>query len=125
MFNQIIAITVKEFKVLLHDRGAFTGLFILPIVFILVMTVALQGVFDTGGSNHPIDLLVVNQDQGATAGKVIADLRTATGLSLVEQQNGQPVTRAEAEALILAGQIGTGKTVRDFWGRGPISRHFS
>ena len=101
MFNQIIAITVKEFKVLLHDRGAFTGLFILPIVFILVMTVALQGVFDTGGSNHPIDLLVVNQDQGATAGKVIADLRTATGLSLVEQQNGQPVTRAEAEALIL------------------------
>jgi ABC-2 type transport system permease protein len=102
MINQIFAITIKEFKVLLGDRGAFTGLFILPIAFILVMTIALQGVFDSGGSNHPIDLLVVNQDQGTIAAHVIADLRGASGLALVEAKEGQPITRALAEDLITA-----------------------
>ena len=102
MINQIVAITIKEFKVLLHDRGAFTGLFILPIAFILVMSVSLQGVFDAGGSNNPIKLLVVNQDQGAISGKVIADLSNASGVTLVEEQEGQPLTRAVAEDLITA-----------------------
>jgi ABC-2 type transport system permease protein len=102
MLNQIFAITIKEFKVLLRDRGAFTGLFILPIAFILVMTVSLQGVFNSGGSDNPVHLLVVNQDQGALAEKVIADLRGASGLALVEQQAGKPVTRTEAEDLIVA-----------------------
>ncbi len=102
MINQIFAIVVKEFKVLLRDRGAFTGLFILPIAFILVMTTALQGVFDTGGSNHPVDLLVVNLDQGQIAEKVLADLRGVSGIALIEKQNGQPLTRAAAEDLIVA-----------------------
>jgi ABC-2 type transport system permease protein len=102
MLHQIFAITIKEIKVLLHDKKAFTGLFILPIAFILVMTTALQGVFDAGGSNHPIDLLVVNQDQGAIAAQVIADLSSAKGLTLVEEQDGQPITRAIAENLITA-----------------------
>lgn len=102
MINQMLAITIKEFKVLLHDRGAFTALFILPIAFILVMTVALQGVFDSGGSNNPINVLVVNQDSGTIAGQVIADLRDANGMTLVETYDGQPVTRELAEDLITA-----------------------
>ena len=77
MIYQILAITLKEFKVLLRDRGDFTGLFILPIAFILVMTTALQGVFGAGGSNNPIALLVVNLDRGPIAAKVLDDaLRT-------------------------------------------------
>ncbi len=104
MFNQILAITVKELKVLLHDRGAFTGLFILPIAFILVMTVALQGAFNSGGSNNPIHALVINQDRGKLASKVIADLRTAGGLELVEEQGGQPITPNVADDLVAAGQ---------------------
>ena len=102
MLYQIFAMTLKEFKILLRDRGAFSMLFIQPIAFILVMTVALQGVFDTGGSNNPISLLVVNQDQGVIASQVIANLRRAGGLRLVEKQNGQPFTRAQAEDLITA-----------------------
>lgn len=102
MISQILAITIKEFKVLLRDRGAFSGLFIQPMVFIVVMTIALQGVFDTGGSNHPINLLVVNQDQGTIAAQVIANLRGADGLALVENQDGKPITRVVAEDLITA-----------------------
>jgi hypothetical protein len=43
MIKQIIAMTIKEFKVLLSDAGAFSTLFIMPIAFILVMSIALQG----------------------------------------------------------------------------------
>jgi ABC-2 type transport system permease protein len=100
MLNQILAITIKEFKVLLHDRGAFTGLFILPIAFILVMTTALQGVFDAGGSNHPIDLVISNQDRGEIAARIIADLRGASGLALVEQKDSQPISRSGADELV-------------------------
>ena len=102
MIYQILAITLKEFKVLLRDRGALTMLFILPIAFILVMTTALQGVFGAGGSNNPVDLLVVNLDRGSIAAKVLGDLHANSGLVLIEQQNGQPLTRQAAEDLIVA-----------------------
>ena len=102
MINQIIAITLKEIKVLMRDRGEIVALFIIPIAFILVMTTALQGVFDQGTNNHPVSLLVVNQDRGAIGAKVIADLRGVSGLSLVETQNSQPLTRQMAEDLIKA-----------------------
>jgi ABC-2 type transport system permease protein len=104
MIYQIFAITLKEFKVLLRDRGAFTGLFILPIAFILVMTTALQGVFNAGGSNNPVALLVVNLDQGPIAAKVLEDLHSNSGLALFEQLNGKPLTRQAAEDLIVARQ---------------------
>jgi ABC-2 type transport system permease protein len=102
MIYQIVAITLKEFKVLLRDRGAFIVLFILPIAFILVMTTALQGVFNTGGSNNPVALLVVNQDQGPIAAKVLYDLHSNSSLALFEQLNGKPLTRQAAEDLIVA-----------------------
>ncbi len=104
MLNQIFAITVKEFKVLTHDRGALSMLFLMPIAFILIMTVALQNLFNTGSSDHPISVLVVNADQGKLAQKVIADLRSLDGLQLVEQQNDQPLDRQDAEALITSGK---------------------
>ncbi len=104
MIHQIFAITVKELKVLAHDRGALVGLFLLPIAFILVMTTTLQGVFDSGSSNNPVYLLVVNQDSGDLAGKVLADLGGVSGLKLVDQQDGLPLTRAEADDLITAGK---------------------
>jgi ABC-2 type transport system permease protein len=108
MLKKIFSLTIKELKVLLHDRGAFTGLFILPIAFILVMTTALQGAFNMGGSDNPIQLLVVNQDQGAIAGKVIADLGDMSGLELVEKVDDQLITRARAEELITSRQYSLG-----------------
>ncbi|NMB89620.1 MAG: ABC transporter permease, partial [Chloroflexi bacterium] len=106
MLNQIWAITIKEIKVLLHDRGALMALFLLPIAFILVMTVALEGVFEAGSSSNPVEMLVINEDQGETAAKVIADLRTVDGLHLIEQLDDRPVTRAAAEEKIIAGEYG-------------------
>ncbi len=102
MINQILAITIKELKVLSRNRGAIVGLFLLPIVFILVMTTALQGVFDTGSRKNPVPLLVINLDTGAIASKVISDLHSVDGLTIITDLNSQILTRASAEELITA-----------------------
>ncbi len=104
MINQIIAITVKELKVIFHNKGAVVGLFLMPIAFILVMTTALSGAFGQGSSDTPVHLMVVNQDSGEIAGKVISDLRGLDGLQLVEQSAGQALTRQAAEDMIVSRQ---------------------
>ncbi len=53
---------------MLHDRGSIMALFVLPIAFILVMTSALEGVFDTGSEDRPIVMMAVNQDNGELPG---------------------------------------------------------
>jgi hypothetical protein len=50
MIRQIIAITLKELKVLWLDREALALLFAMPTFFILVMTFALEGVFQAGSA---------------------------------------------------------------------------
>jgi len=102
MFTQILAIAQKEIKVLFHDRGSLIALFGLPIAFILVMTVALDGVFTSGTSDKPIVMLVSNQDTGALAARVVDDLRSAEGLSLIESIDGLPLTPAKIDELIIA-----------------------
>lgn len=104
MLNQIFAIATKELKVLLHDRGALIALFGLPIAFILVMTVALEGAFGSGSENQPIEMLVSNQDRGVLAGRVIEDLRGVDGLNLIETIDGLPLTADRIDDLITARQ---------------------
>ena len=104
MLYQIYAITVKELKILLRDAAALELLFLMPIMFIVVMTVALNGVFDGGSKNNPISLLVVNADQGQVAEKVITRLKTVVGLNIVESLDGNKLTRQTADQLIVAGK---------------------
>jgi ABC-2 type transport system permease protein len=104
MFNQIFALARKEFQLLFHDRGSLIALFGLPIAFILVMTVALDGVFTSGTSGKPIVMLVSNQDKGQLAAQVIDNLRSADGLSLIETYDGLPLTAAKIDELITAKQ---------------------
>ncbi len=103
MLYQIFAITVKELKLLVRDRAGLVTLFAMPIMFILVMSVALQNAFQMGGSDRPVTALVVNQDQGELAAKAIADLRDLEGIKPLESLNGQPLTRQTAEERIVQG----------------------
>jgi ABC-2 type transport system permease protein len=100
MINQIIAITLKELKVLWLDREALTLLFVMPMFFILVMSFALEGVFKAGSSGHPIEILVVHQNGGRLAEQAIADLKRMEGLILIESYEGTPLTPEKAERLI-------------------------
>ncbi len=102
MVRQIYALTVKELKVLFADRGAVTVLFLMPVVFILVMTVALQGVFQVGSEAHPLEVLVVNRDRGPLAAQALEALEGLEGIRWRTEVEGRPVDREEAVALVEA-----------------------
>ena len=100
MIRQIIAITLKELKVLWLDREALALLFAMPMFFILVMSFALEGVFEAGSKGHPIPILVIHQNGGRLADQAIADLKRMEGLVIIETHEGIPLTRDKAEQLI-------------------------
>ena len=104
MVRQIIAITLKELKVVWLDREALALLFAMPMFFILVMSLALQGVFEAGTKGRPVDVLVVNPNGGPLAEQVIADLKGIEGLTLIEEAGGVPLRLETAEALISRGE---------------------
>jgi ABC-2 type transport system permease protein len=108
MFYQIYAITLKELRILFRDSATLCVLFLMPVMFILVMSYALNGVFDSGSDNNPIPLLVVNADQGTIAQMVISDLKTVNGLSIIDNINETNLDRAAIDHLIINGdyQIG-------------------
>jgi ABC-2 type transport system permease protein len=103
MLRQIIAITLKELKVVWLDREALLLLFAMPMFFILVMSFALQGVFEAGTKGRPVQVLVINQNGGPLAEQAIADLKRMEGLALIETAGGVSLSLEKAEALIRQG----------------------
>jgi ABC-2 type transport system permease protein len=102
MLYQIFSITLKDLKVLFADSRGLITLFLMPFMFIVIMTNALGSAFD-GPSREPVALLVVNDDTGTLAEKAIAELGTVEGLQVEQTYDGQPVTRALADQLIRDG----------------------
>jgi len=100
MIYQIMAITLKELKVLWLDREALALLFAMPVFFILVMSFALEGVFEAGSKGHPIEILVIRPDGDPLVDQAIADLKRMEGLILIETYEGVPLTADRAEQLI-------------------------
>lgn len=103
MLNQILAITVKDLKVLMRDRGGMVSLFLMPIMFILVMSFAQKDMYEVGTSDKPVELLVVNNDEGDLAGEAIASLASVDGMEAVQTWEGAALTQEKAEDLITDG----------------------
>jgi ABC-2 type transport system permease protein len=103
MIRQIIAITFKELKVLWLDREALALLFAMPMFFILVMSYALEGVFEAGHKGHPIEVMVINRNGGVLAEQTITDLKQLEGLTLIQTHEGISLTSDTAEQLIRKG----------------------
>ena len=100
MLRQIAAIALKELKILLKDLEALALLFAMPVFFILVMSFALEGVFEAGTANHPIEMLLVNLDKGPIAKQISKDIETVKGIKIIEEIEGAALTRHRAEALV-------------------------
>ena len=60
--TKILYILKKEFLVMGRDVHSLLVLFIMPVAFILIMSLAMRDLFDTHGANQ-IKILVVNQDK--------------------------------------------------------------
>jgi ABC-2 type transport system permease protein len=90
VIGQILAISIKELKILWQDRQALVLLFLMPAFFILVMSFALEGVFESGTKDRPVEVLVVNLDPGRLGNDTIQDLKKLEGLLFIEIE--QPPT---------------------------------
>src|SRR3990170_3734641 len=99
MIRQILATTWKDLKILLKDSGGLATLFLMPVMFIFVMTLALGGLFSDGGDN-PTEILVVNDDTGTIGTQIVEGLRATEGFAVETEWGGAALTRAGAEALI-------------------------
>ena len=75
---KILYILKKEFLVMGRDVHSLMVLFIMPVAFILIMSLAMRDLFDTHGVNQ-IKILVVNQDNSDPSRafiKTLENLRT-------------------------------------------------
>jgi len=99
MIRQLIAMTIKDLKVLFKDTGGIAVLFLMPAMFLFVMSNALAGSFTR--SDKLIDVLVVNEDRGAIGTTLVASLKDGGGFNVVADQDGAALTRASAEKLIV------------------------
>ncbi|MBA4422329.1 MAG: ABC transporter permease [Syntrophus sp. (in: bacteria)] len=68
----------KEFLLIIRDIHAVTVLFVMPAVFIMIMSLAMRDLFELHNTVH-IDVLTVNRDEGKESKvflKAIEELRT-------------------------------------------------
>ena len=88
MMTRLLASLVKEVRLILRDREALLLLFLMPLVFVLIMSLALQSSLnERAGIKLPV--VVVNEDEGAI-GKYLVEYFTSTR---------QFETRVETKAL--------------------------
>ena len=104
MLHQVLSITWKDLKILFKDIGGMTTLFLMPMMFIIVMSIAMQGMFDPGDSGQPRHLPVVNLDSDNLAAEVIAQLDNIDGIEVETAWEGETLTREQAEALVTDGE---------------------
>jgi len=104
MVNQVLALTRKDLKIFFKDSGAVVFIFLQPFMFIVVMSFATAGLFNSG--DRPIQILAVNQDAGTQAASILKQLGELKGFSIETTSGGQPLTRQAAEKLIVDGQRG-------------------
>ncbi|MDM7323398.1 MAG: ABC transporter permease [Thermus sp.] len=102
MLNQILAITWKDLKIFFKDPGAVALIFLQPFMFIVVMSYALGGLFESGEAQ--IQLLAVNQDRGTQAAAIVRQLDEMEAFQVETTWEGQPLTREMAERLIVEGK---------------------
>ncbi|MBT3239491.1 MAG: ABC transporter permease [Chloroflexi bacterium] len=100
MLNQILAITIKDLKVLVRDRGGMISLFLMPVMFILVMSFAQRDMYSVGTTDKPVELLVVNLDEGDLAEEVITNLAAIDGMDAVQEFEGKTLNYTLADKLI-------------------------
>jgi ABC-2 type transport system permease protein len=104
MIHQILSTTWKDLKILFKDPGGLATLFLMPMMFIIVMSTALQGLFNTGTDTQPRRLPVVNLDRGEHAAQVIEALARLDGIEVEMAWDGATLTREQAEALVADGE---------------------
>ncbi|MFV8830067.1 ABC transporter permease [Alkalihalobacterium sp. APHAB7] len=97
-----LAITRKDLKILLQDRGAVVVLFLLPIMFISIMSFALMPMYNLAGKD--VEVLVVSDDSSEASTRFVETLNEVDGLRVVTTFEGQKLSEELAQSLVLDGK---------------------
>ena len=94
--------TWKELKLLASDWGVLVTLFILPTIFLLVMSQVMAGLFSQG--NLPL-VTVTNSDRGPVAARIIQLLQASDSLQLQLEPNRNLAEQQVTERRVIAALI--------------------
>ena len=106
-----LAFTIKEFLLLLRDPGGLFVLFLMPVMFMVVFSLALGGLFEEGaaeGSARALEVPVAVGGAGEVAEQVVEQLDATEGLAIVREQDGQPLTADQVAQLVADGEYPVG-----------------
>lgn len=94
------AMLVKEFQLVSRDKHALAALFIMPCVFILIMSLALKDVFNE--QKAMLSLLVLDKANNNTSEELISslDANRVINLERLESDNGQNIDQLGKQFLL-------------------------
>ena len=106
-----LAFTIKEFLLLLRDPGGLFVLFLMPVMFMVIFSLALGGLFEEGaarGSARALEVPVATGGAGEVAEQVVEHLDATQGLAIVREQDGQALTADAVAQLVADGEYPVG-----------------
>ena len=108
--SAVIALILMEWKLLLRDPGSLALLFVMPSIFILVFSLALQGVFSSEADEQGMDVLVA-LDGSESATRLVQSLADTGHFRIVNAPGGEAVRRSIERGTHGIGVIVSGPTV--------------
>jgi ABC-2 type transport system permease protein len=100
MLHQISAFFIKEIKILLRDKTRIIGLFVLPLVLIVIMSLALQSLFTDDQGSAARDLPVINLDSGVYSRQILAVLEEMNSINLIYSIDAELLSADKASQLL-------------------------
>ena len=107
----LLALMKKELLALSRDIHGMGALFIMPMVFIIVMSMALKDVYTP--SSKSLAYAVVNQDQGETADKLMERWAKEAGVAQALPEKWQDEVRSGRLKYVLFIEAGFSKVMDD------------
>ncbi len=81
------AMVKKEFILVFRDKHALMALFIMPAIFILIMSVAMRDMFSQESVNF--NIAIVDLDKSSISKKLIADIGNDKSFTIVSKENAE------------------------------------
>ncbi|WP_445491052.1 ABC transporter permease [Niallia sp. 03133] len=100
---RFMPVVKKDLKLLLMDKGAIVVLFLLPIMFISVMSFALMPVY-SGGEDNSITIPLINHDNSKESKQFIDVLSKVKGLHIITTIDGKKLVEETTIKLVKEGK---------------------
>jgi ABC-2 type transport system permease protein len=94
--NRLLACIRKELLLLSRDLHGLALLFLMPLAFVLIMSLALQNQFSAHADNK-LKVLVLDADQSVASRDLLASLNTSNAFELVTPQHAPAAAALDAQ----------------------------